>query len=168
MRHLGRTRRLGPATQPRKSTYTSAERSVTRGVYPLRPSNRLQQALEAAGGATEDAQLEAVNLALRVQDEGHYHIPKIGETPTAALAQSTTGSQSTRSFKHRICGGLIDLNSASAAELESLPGIGPVRASAITGYREKHGPFLLVNELMNVSGIGPATHDSIRDLVSVC
>ena len=138
------------------------------GVYPLRPGDRLQQALEAAGGATGDAQLEAVNLALRVQDAGHYHIPKVGETPTAALSQSTTASPGTGPSSTGSCGDLIDLNSASVAELESLPGIGPVRASAIISYREKHGPFLSIEEVMNVSGIGPATFDSVRDLVSVC
>ena len=138
------------------------------GVYPLRPNDRLQQALKAAGGATEDAQLEAVNLALRVQDEGHYHIPKVGETPTAAVAQSATGSQSTGPSTTGSCEGLIDLNSASVAELESLPGIGPVRASAIESYREQHGPFLSIDEVMNVSGIGPATYDSIKELISVC
>ena len=147
------------------------------GVYSLRPTDRLQQAVEAAGGASAEAQLEAINLAVRVQDEGHYHIPRLGEAPTPQFVPgpqshrgpaSGTGPLSAAATGAEHCGGLTDLNSASTHELEQLPGIGPVRASGIASYREAHGPFQSIDEVQNVTGIGPVTFEGIRDLISVC
>ena len=137
------------------------------GVYPLGEDARLADALAAAGGATGDAQLESVNLARRVKDEEHYHIPRVGETPPPvpntgggqALAPVASASEEE--------GGLIDLNSASEALLDTLPGIGMTLASAIVAYREQNGPFSSVEEITNVPRIGPATYEKIRDLVTV-
>ena len=110
-----------------------------------------------------------MNFALRVQDEAHYRVPKIGETPSpelsavpdAAASQALTGDggQSTT--------GPIDLNTASAELLESLPGIGPVRAGDIVADRGVNGPFLTVEQIMRVQGIGATTYTNILDLVSV-
>lgn len=138
------------------------------GVYSLPPGGRISDAIDAAGGATTDAQMEAVNLALRVRDEGHYHMPRLGETP---LANSTTVSQSNQgagSAAAGICDGLVDLNSASAELLESLPNIGQVRAAAVVSYREENGGFPSVEDITAVSGIGPATYEAIRELATVC
>ena len=115
----------------------------------------LARVVEAAGGATEDADLGAVNLAARVADEDHWHIPRLGETapaetpPAGALA------------------GKVHINSADADELASLPGIGPVRAEAIMRYREATGPFSSAEDLLAVTGIGPVTLEAIRDLIEV-
>lgn len=127
------------------------------GVYALDNDARLAEALAAAGGATDDAQLESVNLARRVRDEEHYHIPRVGETPPLAPAASATAEE----------GGLIDLNGASEALLDTLPGIGKTLASAIVDYRERNGPFSSVEEITNVPKIGPATLEKIRELVTV-
>ena len=123
-------------------------------VYVAEEGDWLGLLVEAAGGATEDADIEAVNLAARLQDEDHWHIPRLGEAPPAAAGSASQ----TRP-------GTVDVNSASSEELESLPGIGEVKASSIIRYRQLNGPFPSVDDLLAVQGIGPATLDTIRDLV---
>ena len=134
------------------------------GVYRLQPGRRLADALSAAGGAAADANLDAVNLALRVKDEEQYHIPRVGETPSprASLAGESGPAVETS------CDGLMDLNVASAVQLETLPGIGPVRANDIVSYREQNGLFASVEEITEISGIGVATFENIVGLVAVC
>ena len=123
-------------------------------VYVAQEGDWLGLLVEAAGGATADADIEAVNLAARLQDEDHWHIPRLGEAPTV-----TTGNpERTRSSK-------IDLNSASLEELKSLRGIGDARASSIIRYRELNGPFTTVDDLEAIDGIGGGTINTIRDLV---
>ena len=134
------------------------------GVYTLQQDDRLQDAVDAAGGFTSEAATESVNLAMRVRDEAHYHILRPGETPASSSASTPKDTASPQES----CGGLIGLNVASVELLETLPGIGPVRAAAIVSSREKQGPFESVEEVNRVSGIGPATYEKIRDLVSVC
>jgi competence protein ComEA len=140
------------------------------GVYPVQPGDRLVDALKAAGGANPDAELTAVNLAQRVQDEGYYYIPRVGETPHP-LPQFP-GEPTSDAIPNDFGGAgpnneLIDLNTASLDALMTLPGIGPVKAQAIVDYREQHGPFASIEGLTAVSGIGPATFEKIRDLVTV-
>ena len=134
------------------------------GVYRLQPDQRLADALSAAGGATSDANLALVNLAQRVKDEEQYHIPKVGETPPPATSPAGESGAETAAS----CRGLMDLNAASSDQLDTLPGIGPVRANDIVAYREQNGPFASVEEVTGVSGIGPATFEKIRELVAVC
>lgn len=153
-------------TTPAISVYVSgAVRNP--GVYPLREDARLADALAAAGGATGDAVLESVNLARRIKDEEHYHIPRVGETlppaPSTAVGQALAPVVSASEEE----GGLIDLNSASEALLDTLPGIGKTLASAIVDYRESNGPFSSVEDITKVPRIGPATYEKIRDLVTV-
>ncbi len=136
------------------------------GVYLLSAEQRLADAVADAGGATEDADLDAVNLAQWLRDGQQYHIPEAGEITSiraddadglALVAAADTG-----------CGGLMDLNTASASQLDSLPGIGPVRANDIVARRDQTGPFTSVEQVTDISGIGPATFEKIRDLVAVC
>ena len=125
------------------------------GVYALHPGDRLLEALDAAGGATDQALISCVNLALRVTDEAHYHIPGEGEScqlPSAGATQTE---------------GLLDLNVATARELETLPGIGQVKAQAIVDYRDTNGGFRATEQLLEVSGIGTVIYEGIQDLVYV-
>lgn len=143
-----------PASVAEAKVYVSgAVRSP--GVYILPEGSRLAEAIEAAGGATEGADLTAVNLAARVSDEDHWHIPRAGETLPAMSVQETGHT------------GRIDINSADEELLKSLPGIGEVKAQSIIRHRKANGPFSIVEDLLDVSGIGPATLDAIRDLVDV-
>ena len=130
------------------------------GVHRVEEGARLADAVEAAGGAAPDADLVAVNLAMRVADEDHWHIPRIGE----AGPPSTTvpGSADTPGGSDK-----VDVNSASAEELETLPQIGEVRARDIVAHRDTNGPFDTIEDLIEVSGIGPRTLDTIRDLIEV-
>ncbi len=126
------------------------------GVYQVAEGARLADAVEAAGGASPDANLAAVNLAERVEDEDHRHVPRMGEAvPPAAVRQEAAG------------GSKLDVNAASADELEALPQVGAVRARDIIAYRDANGPFERVDELLDVGGIGPRTLDAIRDLIEV-
>ena len=136
------------------------------GVYTLRAGDRLDQVLAAAGGATADAHLEAVNLARRVRDEDHYDIPRLGETPVNSGLVGQPRS-SAPSGAPGSAGRLVDLNLASAEELETLPGIGEALSAAIVTYREQNGPFQTVEQITSVPRIGPVTYEKIRDLVTV-
>ena len=103
----------------------------------------------------------------RLQDEGHYHIPRPGETPPPSASLATVNAGGTASTATSAANGLIDLNVASVDLLDTLPGIGPALATAIVTFREEHGPFESVEEITEVSRIGPATYEKIRDLVTV-
>lgn len=144
------------------------------GVYQLKPGDRLVDALAAAGGATAKSDLTLINLAQRVRDEGYYYVPEVGETPPPIAVSAEPPSQPAESNspvgaqpKSNLIDNLIDLNTGSAEALTSLPSIGPVKAQAIVAYREQNGPFTSVEEITNVSGIGPATYENIRNLVTV-
>ncbi len=137
------------------------------GVYVLRENDRLSDAVGAAGGAASDASLDMVNLARRVQDEGHYHIPRIGEPAPTSDSASLAGNQGNASKTGAGGGGLINLNLASEDLLDTLPGIGESLAKAIIKYREEQGPFESVEEITNVPRIGPAVYEKILHLVTV-
>ena len=130
---------------------------VSPGVYELAPGARVQAALEAAGGAVPGADSGALNLAAPVGDGERVYVPMVGEPVPIA-----TGSPGVT-----VAPGPVDLNQASAAELDGLPGIGPATAAAIVEHREQNGPFATVEDLEAVRGIGPAKLDALRDLVRV-
>lgn len=126
------------------------------GVYLLPVESILERALEAAGGSNPDADLDRVNLAMTLVDGQQVYIPKKENevpNPTTPVSQSQAAIS------------VININQAGAAELERLPGIGPSLAEKIVEYRLTHGLFLEVEDLLKVSGIGPAKLDQIRDLI---
>jgi len=125
------------------------------GVYYLAEESRVQDALEAAGGPTANADLDRVNLAQRLRDEDQIYFPEVGEENPPVTRMGGSGE------------GLININTASAAELETLPGIGPVLAGAIVDHREAHGPFSSIEEITNVQGIGQGVFGEIRELITV-
>ena len=137
------------------------------GVYTLPSGSRLEDAVEAAGGVTDEADREALHLSLRVYDEGYYYIGRIGETPRPAIATALAPT-STRGpgGSEPGSGGVINLNTASAELLETLPGIGEVRANAIVDYRQRNGCFQSTSDVTKVTGIGLGTYEKIRDLVT--
>lgn len=129
-------------------------------VYSLPNGSIVKDALEAAGGATSDADLNHVNLAQALKDGQQVYVPKIGEVPTPAptSAKGTPGTVVT---------GPININTATQDELDSLPHIGPAIAARIIDYRTKHGPFARIEDIKNVQGIGPSIFDAIKDLITV-
>ena len=138
------------------------------GVYELPSDARADDALAAAGGASPDADLERVNLAKRVNDGEHIRVPKRGD-PAAIDAPSSqlppAYAQKTGGEPSPLPAGKIDVNSADADALETLPGIGPARARAIIEHRQANGPFADVDALTEVRGIGDGILDSIRELI---
>ena len=129
------------------------------GVYTLDPDHRAADALSAAGGPTADADLDRINLAMRLNDEDQVHVPAVGSSD-AGMDHPTGSSPSTASGK-------LNVNTATVEELESLPGIGSAKATAIVEYRHTHGPFERVEDLVEVSGIGDGILGSIRHLIEV-
>lgn len=144
---------------------------ATPGVVHLAPGARVQDAVDAAGGPTPEADLASVNLARAVSDGEQIHLPVPGETPpVAAPAPGAAPAPSPGDMPAGGSGGggaLIDLNTADAALLEELPGVGPAIAQRIIDHRESNGPFRSVDDLLEVSGIGPATLEKIRERATV-
>ena len=130
------------------------------GVYELPAGSRLHELITAAGGALADADPNALALASVLADGQREYVPLIGEIPPAAAVGAGGGGTAAPS-------GPIDLNRASADELDALPGVGPATAQAIVAHREANGPFSSVEGLLDVRGIGPAKFESLRDLVTV-
>jgi competence protein ComEA len=130
------------------------------GVYELGQGERVIDAIEAAGGPRRAAELDALNLAAVLVDGQQVMIPRKSTGGVAGEGVTAEGGSTDGQS-------LVNINSASAEELESLPGIGEVLAAEIIDYREQNGPFTSVDDLLNVSGIGEQRLADIRDLVTV-
>jgi competence protein ComEA len=129
------------------------------GVYEFTEGQRVIDALNAAGGPKHDANLAALNLAAPLADGSQVLVPATvaaGSVPGSSSGSTTSGGTT-----------LINVNTADAIQLQDLPGIGEVLSAEIVKYREENGPFASVDQLDEVSGIGPATLEDIRDLVTV-
>ncbi len=141
----------------------------TPGVVQLQAGDRVADALDAAGGPTADASLASLNLARPLVDGEQVLVPTVDEvTAGAAGVPGAAGGAGPAGAGGAVLpDGRLDLNSATAAELEELPGVGPVLAGRIIAHRDEHGPFAEAAQLREVSGIGEATWASLRDLVGV-
>lgn len=128
------------------------------GLYELSSGARVADAVAAAGGALRKADVDVVNLAQVVTDGMKIAVPRKGEGVAGPAAASSSSTESSA---------LVSINSAGLAELETLPGVGPVTAEAIMAHREEIGVFTSLEELLDVSGIGPATFAEIRPHVSL-
>lgn len=150
------------------------------GVIELPASSRVGDALERAGGATEDADLDRLNLARVLTDGERLYVPRVGqqEVPEAlgpvadgAAAGPTAGAGAGGGSGTGSSGGegsaVVDLNTADQTALETLPGIGPGLAGRIIAWRDEHGRFTAVEDLLDVSGIGDVRFAELRDRVRV-
>lgn len=152
-------------TSPVVGVYITGEVAAP-GVYIINEGSRLANLILIAGGPTAQADITAVNLAALLRDEQHWHIP--ARDPAAAplpaglvaSGQAQRGSASSPTSK-------LNLNTADVDQLKILPGIGEVRAQAIVSHREDNGAFPSVDALLDVSGIGVATLESLRDFIEV-
>ena len=152
-----------PVADPTPILVHAAGAVHTPGVYLFRGEARVLDLVEAAGGMTPDADYDRVNLADTLFDGQRIYFPRIGQTQIPAPLNGSGpagGGTNTRS-------GPLNLNTASAEQLESLPGVGPAIAAAIVEHRQRIGGFTSVDGLLAVSGIGPSKLDQIRDLVAV-
>ena len=133
---------------------------VAPGVYTLAPSTRVNDALLAAGGPAATADLGVVNLAAILSDGERVYVPAVGEAipPLVEVAPASADTSPAQ---------LVNINVATADQLDVLPGVGPATAAAIVAHRQQHGPFQSVEQLGDVRGIGAAKLDALRGLVTV-
>lgn len=135
------------------------------GLYEFAEGARVQDAINAAGGLLASASVDTINLAALLEDGQQLVIPfKDGDAPTEdPNALNLPGATETPPSNSD----LININTASLEELDSLPGIGPTIAQRIIDYREENGEFDSIEDIMNVSGVGPSTFEQIQDLITV-
>jgi len=149
------------------------------GVYQLPVGERVIKAISAAGGPKENADLQAINLAAKIEDGSRIYVPSVEETRARTRQEATylkpdnkskfSGFASRNSAdKLRIPGeGVVHINSASGEELQRLPGVGPATAGKILEYRGRIGRFTRPEQLMDVKGIGPKTFEKMRPFVAL-
>jgi competence protein ComEA len=138
---------------------------ATPGVVELAAGSRVIDAVEAAGGALEDADLDRLNLAAKVADGERVLVQRVGDP--ASPAAPGVGDAGGSSEGDGTGGGLVNLNTATQTDLEALPGIGPVLAGAIIDERERRGGFRSIQELRDVDGIGEKRFATLADLVTI-
>ena len=130
------------------------------GIYDLPVGSRVHDAVQKAGGLTEEADSKSLNLAQKVSDEALVYVPTKGEEATSQQAASGTSPSTSKEKK-------INLNKASLEELKQVKGLGGKRAQDIIDHREANGKFKSVDELKKVSGIGAKTIEKLKDYVTV-
>ncbi|MCP4535519.1 MAG: ComEA family DNA-binding protein [Chloroflexi bacterium] len=132
-------------------------------VYELPVGSIVQDAVDAAEGPTSDADLDHINLAVELRDQQQVYVPRQGETDPPPVV---SGGESSSSGGGTV-GAQVNINTATTAELETLPRIGPMTAQRILEYREANGLFATIEDIQNVPGIGPATFEGFQDMISV-
>ena len=156
---------LRPAPTPEPLRVHVAGAVVRPGVYTLEKGSRVTDAVEAAGGFVVEADQNAINLAAFLEDGERLDIPYVaGFVPeeSQGFVVVTEGTPSPLAGEE-----LININTASIEELDKLPGIGETTAIRIIDYRTANGPFATIEDIVNVSGIGTATYEEIKDLITV-
>ena len=149
------TEQIAPATAVQRTVIVHVVGQVIRpGIVELDDGARVIDAIDAAGGVTQAADIDSLNLARVVVDGEQVYVPEVGEDVTARAQPHHTTAQ-----------GPISLSRADQATLETLPGVGPSLAARIIAFREANGPFQSVSDVLAVSGIGPATLDRFVDQV---
>lgn len=138
------------------------------GTYSLPSGSRVGDALEAAGGTTARADASRLNLAARLDDGEQVEVPeKIRQAQGQGAGSGVENAVFVSPTQGSPSGGLVNLNTATLEELDTLPGIGPATAQKIIDYRDANGPFQALEEIMNVPGIGPATFERIKDSITL-
>ncbi|MDO4183103.1 MAG: ComEA family DNA-binding protein [Coriobacteriia bacterium] len=141
------------------------------GVYQLPEDARIIDAVNAAGGFTEDASQEALNLASHMEDGAQVKVPSVAEVTAASEgdggAEGTSAAAGGQGYVASPSDGKININTATATELQKLSGVGESTAQKIIAYRQQNGPFSAIEDIMNVSGIGEKKFAAIKDAITV-
>ncbi len=145
--------RVPKATAQPIKVYVTGE-VANPGVYTLRENDRIEDAIRTAGGATVDADLIKVNLAAKVFDQLQVYVPKKADDTSREVSAPTINAPSK-----------ININTATASELDSLPGIGSVTTQRIIAHRQEHGPFKSIEGLKEAKLVSGSTFEKIKDLI---
>ncbi len=129
------------------------------GVYEMDSGARVYEVIDQAGGLTEEADTSSINQAEMIEDGSKIYIPSVSEK------EADTGSEHRSGIDDK--SGSININTADADELQSIPGIGPVTAEKIIDYRKTNGPFTNIEDLKLINGIGDKTFEKMKDKVSI-
>ena len=165
-----------PTAQPEPTATSGPMRVYVNGavaapaVYELPQGSRVEQAIEAAGGFDAEANTAVVNLAQSLMDGAQIYVPlqeEMAAAPPVVTDSRTTSFNVLDDTAVTEAGGLVNINTANSEELDTLPGIGPSTAQKILNYRDENGRFNSIEEIMNVSGIGEAKFNSIKELITV-
>ncbi len=148
-----------------KKVYISGE-IINSGVYDIKDGDRLDDLVKRAGGFTEKADMDSINLAMRLEDQMKIYIPNIDENQNISAANTNLGVGAVDSSNSDALDKKINLNFASKEELMSLPNIGEKRAQAIIDYRQEN-KFEKIEDIKNVSGIGDKYFEAMKDLITV-
>ncbi len=154
----GQAVQLSPPPSPQPLVIDVSGAVAQPGVYTLPAGSRVTDAIQVAGGVTEKASTGSLNMAALLEDGQQVRVPEIRTTP--GLDESI-GSRSSGGII------LVNINTASQSQLEELPEIGPVTAQKIIAYRDQMGPFLKIEDIQNVEGIGSETFKKIEALITV-
>lgn len=130
------------------------------GVVTINSDKRLADAVNKLGGFTQDADLNKINLAMKIEDEKHYIIPKIGENIETSNDDNNLDTKGEEN-------NLVNINEADIKELDSLPGVGEATATKIINHREENGKFKAIEEIKNVNGIGDKKYENIKDMITI-
>ncbi len=132
------------------------------GVIKIKENSRIIDAIEEAGGLTKDADLKKVNLAYSITDGQKIYIPSINDKDEFEIVSNGINEGEVANEK-----GMVNINTATQTQLEELSGIGPSTASSIISYRQENGKFKSIDEIKNVSGIGEAKYNKIKNYICV-
>ena len=133
------------------------------GIVTIESDKRLYDAVEMLGGVTQNADLNRINLAIKLNDEEHYIIPKIGEDNIISQDISVNNIDTIKNEQTS----KININTATIEELDNLPGVGEATANKILNYREENGIFKSIEEVKNVNGIGEKKYIDIKDKICI-
>ncbi|TLN07959.1 hypothetical protein FDZ74_12430 [bacterium] len=156
MQPTGQPVEILPAPTPEPIIVDVSGEVFVPGIYTLPQNSRVADAIDIAGGLLANADTSRINLAARIKDGDKVWVPAVGEASTAELDIPTRSN-----------GVLININTASAKEIEALPGIGEVKAAQIISYRDQHGLFTNIEDLLNIPGIGPELLEKIRPSITL-
>ena len=136
-------------------------------IYTMPVGSRVRDAIQAAGGLSSQADPQSLNLAAFLEDGMKIQVAQIVKTPIAPGAMTGTSNSSATGLSQGVVSRLVNINTASQQELDTLPEIGPALAQRIIAYRTAKGPFTKIEDIQNVSGIGAVTFEKIKDLIIV-
>lgn len=135
------------------------------GIVTLNEGDRLAKAVEKVGGTTKKADLNGINMAIKLQDEMHYIVPRIGEVVKDSASEVVSEGNFNQAESSKTS--QININTATIEELDKLPGVGEATANKIVNHRSENGEFKYIEEIKNVNGIGDKKFEEMKNLICV-